>query len=61
MDTASPEYLMQCLARHVCALGRKDRDEGRAFIERYQKRHGKAAADKLKAAINEEWRKQSNE
>lgn len=51
------EWRDECLARWVLQYGRGDADNGlarrRRWLADYEDRHGKAAADKLKAGILE--------
>ena len=50
-DTASEAWRLICLARWVLA----DRVRGADFVNRYERRHGRAAAEALKQLANEQW------
>lgn len=48
IDTYSPAWRLECLARHVL---RKPLDDRREWLADFQKIHGKRPADRLKAVI----------
>ena len=54
-DTSSQAWRDECLARHICALpGIEDR---RRFMNGFQLRNGKAAADRIGELVKQEWAK----
>ena len=57
VDSASPEWLRETLARHVINSG--DRYARQQWIADYEKRHGTQAADQLRADILEVWNARS--
>ena len=54
-DDETENFKRDCLARYVMALQPLERR--RKFLARFQRRHGKAVADDLKARITAEWKK----
>ncbi len=53
VDSASPEWRHECLARSVVAI--KSKDERREWIAAFENRHGTDAAEKLRATVRALW------
>lgn len=53
VDSYSPEWRHECLARAVVAI--KHVDQRREWLAAYEKRHGKDTADKLRATVRALW------
>ena len=49
-DSSSPEWKLNCLARHVLAL--PGLDQRRAWLADFEKRHGPDAANALKQGMS---------
>ncbi|KQW96962.1 hypothetical protein ASC94_09145 [Massilia sp. Root418] len=53
LDTSSPEWMLVCLARHVCR--QPSRPERQALIESLGAKHSNEFVEQLKNLIAEQW------
>ncbi len=57
VDSASPEWRHECLARSVVAI--PDIEQRREWLAAFEKRHGTDAAEKLRATVKALWERRT--
>jgi len=53
MDKAGPEWLKECLARHICRI--RPVNKRKEFLRRWEKRNGAESVINLKTLVRKQW------